>query len=503
MQTISFDERAAWCALNKIFGYHPHSALRLIERAGTALALFDGSWANASPTICSPSPFAAAGAEGLALRTSALFSVCEATPSAPEAASATVPGTHPATVQAGSAPAITRAGGFPSGAEMMVDASTLPATAFAHAGGLPSGAEIIADAPAGRPRCPEAKAGGVADLLAQLVPSQLDWGRRELEQVYRRGFRFLCLADEDYPSALRECEDPPLGLYLNGCSAPTEIFGLRPMVGVVGTRDISPYGREWCRRLVQALAQARVQPCIVSGLAFGADSIAHRTALECGLHTIGVMATGIEQIYPYQHERLAVDIVSTPGCGLVTDYPLNTAPVALNFVRRNRIIAGLVSGVIVVESKTKGGSLMTAKYACNYSRDVFAVPGRLDDVRSAGCLSLIHADMARIVTSPEELVADLGLGTPSRGAGGSWKFPQEGASPEEVLRCALTRRYGPGSPLIPVALAVQSHRGATPEELSALLGSPFPQVLSSLGTLEADGFVTSDLLRRYSLSHAN
>ncbi|MBR5402681.1 MAG: DNA-processing protein DprA, partial [Bacteroidales bacterium] len=127
------------------------------------------------------------------------------------------------------------------------------------------------------------------ELLSQLTPSALEWAREELSRIDSRGFRFLTIIDEDYPDALRECEGPPLGLYINGCSTPTEIFGLKPMIAFVGTRDISPYGRLWCQKLVRALAEAPIQPTIVSGMALGADGIAHRTALECGLSTIGVM----------------------------------------------------------------------------------------------------------------------------------------------------------------------------------------------------------------------
>ena len=334
-----------------------------------------------------------------------------------------------------------------------------------------------------------------------LNASLLAWGRRELEELDRRGFRFLGITDEDYPEALRACEDPPLGLYLNGSSSPTEIFGLRPLVAFVGTRDLSPYGKEWCRKLVASLADAQTPPCIVSGLAYGADGVAHRTALEVGLPTVGVMATGIDTVYPSRHTELAMDMVRTPGCALVTDYPLGTAPVALNFVRRNRIIAGLARAVVVVESKTRGGSLMTARYACDYGRDVFAVPGRLDDVRSAGCNSLIASDMARIVTSADALAGELGLSPRGRGAGGSWATAASQA-PEEVLRALLVRRYGPGSPLVPVGLAVRSQRGATPDELASALGLPFPEVLSAVGRLEADGLVSTDLLRRCTIAPA-
>lgn len=329
------------------------------------------------------------------------------------------------------------------------------------------------------------------ELSSEVTPAALEWAHGELSRVAGSGFRFLCLADDDYPSVLRECPDPPLGLYLNGCTSPTEIFGLRPMIGVVGTRDISPYGREWARKLVETMASCPVQPCIVSGLAFGADGIAHRAALDRGLCTIGVMATGIDSIYPWQHEKLACAIVGTPGCALLTDYPLGTAPVALNFLRRNRIVAGLVSAVIVVESRTKGGSLMTARYACDYGREVFAVPGRLDDLRSAGCNSLIHENMARIVTTAEVLAADLGLGIRVRGAGGSW---------HEGLRIRLERLFGADSPLVALGQAIQEHRGSSVEELSALLSCPYATVLADVGTLEASGVIVTDFLRRCSLA---
>jgi DNA processing protein len=214
------------------------------------------------------------------------------------------------------------------------------------------------------------------------------------------------------------------------------------------------------------------------------------------------MATGIDSIYPWQHRQLALDMVKAPGCALVTDYPLNTAPVALNFVRRNRIIAGLASAVVVVESKTKGGSLMTAKYAVEYSREVFAIPGRLDDVRSAGCNSLIASDMARIVTSAGQLVDALGLGGPHRyrGEGGSWVTSQAGDPPEKVLQAFLARKYGPGSLLVDIGLAILAERGVTPEVLAARLHRPYPEILSGIGTLEADGIISTDLLQRCSIA---
>ena len=305
--------------------------------------------------------------------------------------------------------------------------------------------------------------GPFRDYAAQLDGALLRWATGELDRLQKDGFRFIGFGEEDYPALLSECEDPPLGLYYNASSPPTAVFGMRPCISVVGTRDLSPYGRDWCRRLVLAMGEASVTPCIVSGLAFGADGIAHRTALECGLPTVGVMATGIEKVYPWQHTELAGQMVRTPGCAVVTDYPTGSAPVALNFIRRNRIIAGLSHATVVVESKTRGGSLITAKYACDYNRDVFALPGRADDPRSAGCNSLIRQRMADIITDPEDLVERLGLGKSARRR-------------KAGLETLLGRKYGSGSPLIQMGLLVKGRPGISLEEIVRETGWTWAEV---------------------------
>ena len=325
--------------------------------------------------------------------------------------------------------------------------------------------------------------GSYRDFADQLDGKLLAWAAAELDRLADGGFRIIGFGEEDYPSLLAECEDPPLVLYYNASSPPTAVFEMRPCIAVVGTRDLSPYGRDWCRRLVLAMGEASAPPCIVSGLAFGADGIAHRTALECGLPTVGVMATGIEKVYPWQHAELAGQMVRTPGCAVVTDYPSGSAPVALNFVRRNRIIAGLSRATVVIESKTRGGSLITAKYACDYNRDVFALPGRADDVRSAGCNSLIRQRMADIVTDPEDLVERLGLGKTARRR-------------KAGLEALLARKYGADSPLIRLALAVRGRPGISLEELVRETGWSWPEVQERAALLETDGFLETDLLRR-------
>ncbi|MBQ3767155.1 MAG: DNA-processing protein DprA [Bacteroidales bacterium] len=362
----------------------------------------------------------------------------------------------------------------------------LPAVGHALLEGFGSAAAVFRTPPE---RLQEAL-GRYRDLAPQLDGGILDWARGEMDRIFSGGFRFIGFGEEDYPSLLAECPDPPLGLYLNACSSPSEVFEMRPCIAVVGTRDLSPYGRDWCRRLVHAMAGADTPPCIVSGLAFGADAVAHRTALECGLPTVGVMATGIERIYPWQHEELAAQMVRTPGCAVVTDYPSGTSPVALNFVRRNRIIAGLARATVVIETKTKGGSLITAKYANDYDRDVYALPGRADDVRSAGCNSLIRQRMADIVTDPEDLAERLGLGRPARRR-------------KAGLEALLTRRYGPGSPLVQMGLLVKSRPGISLEEIARETGWAWNEVMERSGQLETDGFLETDLLRRCTIPAKN
>jgi len=328
------------------------------------------------------------------------------------------------------------------------------------------------------------------DLAGKVTQEALDQAGAELERLREKGFRFIGYGEEGYPPLLAECPDPPLGLYLNGTTPPAEVFGSRPSVAVVGTRDVSSYGREWCRRIVEAFSDARIRPLVVSGLAFGTDGIAHQTALEEGLPTVGVMATGIDTVYPFRHTALAVRIVGTRGCALVTDYPPGTAPLAPHFIRRNRIIAGLCGATVVVESRSRGGSLITAKYACDYDRDVYALPGRVDDVRSEGCNSLIRTRMADIITTPEDLADRLGL-QPGR------RRNRKG------LLDLLTGRYGPDAPATRLALLVREHRGATFAELARLTGWSWSEVSRTAAVLEGDGILETDVLQRCSINGKN
>lgn len=205
------------------------------------------------------------------------------------------------------------------------------------------------------------------------------------------------IKDDCYPSQLKKIPDAPQTLFLTSASAPGEVFGTRPTVAIVGTRNPSPYGNYVVTRIIDVLSQLQPRPLVISGLAIGIDHWAHHFALKAGLPTLAVMPVGPDDIYPRQHLALAQEIANTPGCGLLTDFPAKTQPQAFNFLSRNRIIAGLAKTVIVVESKTRGGAVVTARLASDYGRDVLAVPGRIDDIRSAGCNELIREGVAEML----------------------------------------------------------------------------------------------------------
>ena len=339
------------------------------------------------------------------------------------------------------------------------------------------------------------EAGSAEDAVEMAVKngmpsSALESAEKELEAAERIGARYIPFPDEDYPDYLREIDDPPLGIYIKSVSSPTEIFGMRPAVAIVGTRDMSPYGRQWCETIVDALSMAAVKPVIVSGLAFGIDSVAHRRSLERGLPTIAVMATGPDDVYPFRHRALAAEIAAAPGSALLTSYPLGTAPVAISFLCRNRLIAGLSKAVIVVESKKKGGSLVTAKYACDYNREVYALPGRLGDLRSMGCNSLIRTSMAEIIADPEDLVERLGLG--GRGRRKTIDLGQDALS-----HYLETESDEMASSIVDVLMAIRSNSGITAEGISRLIGLPIADTLRICSILESDGYITMDILQRY------
>jgi DNA processing protein len=223
----------------------------------------------------------------------------------------------------------------------------------------------------------------------------------EIDEVRKLGGDILLLDDGVYPSSLREIYDPPIVLYVKG--AWSDCLD-QPCLGVVGSRRCSTYGQNAASMLARDLARRGMT--VVSGFARGIDAAAHRGALEAGGRTIAVLGTGLDEIYPRDHKKLAADILAQGGA-LVTQFPLKTPPVSENFPYRNRIISGLSLGIVVVEAAENSGSLITARLAIEQNREVFAVPGNITSRNSFGTNYLIKGAGAKLVQQWQDIAAEL------------------------------------------------------------------------------------------------
>lgn len=245
---------------------------------------------------------------------------------------------------------------------------------------------------------------GVSEKLVEALDCPEAFKRAEEELLFAEKNNIQCItfSDERYPARLRECEDAPLALFYRG-NAP--LNALR-VVSVVGTRHATPYGEEICRQFMKDLAEACPDTLVVSGLAYGIDIHAHRAALQNGLPTVGVLAHGLDRIYPSVHRETAVEMMDNGG--LLTEFMSGTNPDRQNFVKRNRIVAGMCDAVVVVESAAKGGALITAELAESYHKDCFAFPGKVTDTYSAGCNRLIKSNRASLILSAEDFIESMG-----------------------------------------------------------------------------------------------
>lgn len=235
-------------------------------------------------------------------------------------------------------------------------------------------------------------------LLAE--KETLEERRRELEKLCKRGVRFLTIHDEEYPGRLLSISDPPTALFLKGGLPPEEA----PAAAIVGARECSEYGQWAAGSFAELLAAEGVQ--IISGLALGVDGAAHNGALRAGKQTFAVMGCGIHTCYPRENYALYRQIEEQGG--VMTEFPPYTAPQASNFPRRNRIISGLSDAVIIIEAREKSGSLITADYALEQGKEVFALPGRITDVESGGCNRLLQSG-ASLCLSPADVLEYFGI----------------------------------------------------------------------------------------------
>jgi DNA processing protein len=294
-------------------------------------------------------------------------------------------------------------------------------------------------------------------LLAARSALDLD---QELERVAAVGARVLTWEAPDYPRLLREIAAPPPVLYVKGDITEQDAWA----VAVVGTRRASDYGREITRRLAGDLARNGIT--VVSGLARGIDGEAHRAALKAGGRTIAVLGCGIDRIYPPEYRKLAQEIVGQGA--LVSDYPLGTEPEGKNFPPRNRIISGLSLGVLIVEAGERSGALITADYAAEQGRDVFAVPGSILTRGSAGTNALIR-DGAKVVLGPEDILEELNL--------------------TMVAEQAEARQALPADETEAALLACLSAEPVHVDELQRQIDLPIAQVTSTLALMELKGMV--------------
>jgi DNA processing protein len=239
---------------------------------------------------------------------------------------------------------------------------------------------------------------GVGLVLIKNLKSKsvFEKAEQEFRFIKDNNINILFFQDENYPDKLKHCIDGPILLFTSGSIN----LNKKRIISIVGTRQITSYGTEFCKNLIADLAP--LDPIIVSGFAYGVDIVAHQAAMDHNLQTIAVVAHGLNQIYPKVHKKYVSKMEQNGG--FMTDFWSNTNPEKENFVRRNRIVAGMSEATIVIESADRGGSLITANIANDYNRDVFAVPGRTSDKFSQGCNNLIKTQKANLLTSAADLV---------------------------------------------------------------------------------------------------
>lgn len=316
-----------------------------------------------------------------------------------------------------------------------------------------------------------ARIPGIGEMLSAEIASQqvLIRAEKEIEFIEKNKIKTLFYTDREYPYRLKECPDSPVMLFSKGnCDLNAGKF-----VGIVGTRNATEAGKENCRKLVADLAVTFPGTCIVSGLAYGVDICAHKAAIENGLPTIGVLGHGLDRIYPAVHRPTAAKMAHEGA--LLTEYLSQTNPDRQNFVQRNRIIAGMSDAVIVVESATRGGALITAEVANEYNRDVFAFPGRISDEWSGGCNALIKNNKASLIESADDVIRFMNWEKSNLSPVASLQpslFPDLSDNEQEIVRSL--RQYAEGIQV---------------NELAIMISKPFSKISSILLEMEFKGIV--------------
>lgn len=314
------------------------------------------------------------------------------------------------------------------------------------------------------------KIPGIGSNIAAEIkrPEILQRAEEELTFIEKNHISCYFLTDTSYPARLRECPDAPVLFYFKG---DTNLDATR-IISIVGTRNATEYGRGLTESLIKDLAKAVPDLLIVSGLAYGIDICAHRSALHNQLPTVAVLAHGLDRIYPSSHRNTAVEMLESGG--LLTDFPSGTEPDRPNFIRRNRIVAGMSDATIVIESAEKGGSLVTADIAFSYGRDVYSFPGRVGDSHSKGCNNLIRQNKAGLITSADDLLSAL-----------CWDI-QATATPVQT-ELFFSDTEVPATEQNPVLAIMRTKKEIHINELALALNMPVHQLSTLLFELEING----------------
>lgn len=320
------------------------------------------------------------------------------------------------------------------------------------------------------------KIPGISENMANQIQKAetLKAAEKELSFISKHGIRTLFYLDEEYPLRLKQCADSPILLYVKGIAS----LHQEKVISMVGTRSATEYGKMCCEQIIQQLTERKHKVLVVSGLAYGIDIAAHRSALKHKLETIAVLGHGLNLIYPAVHAQYARDIAEQGA--LVTEFHSQVTLDKTFFVRRNRIIAGLADATLVIESGEKGGALITAELANSYNREVFAVPGRISDPFSSGCNRLIAENKARILHTVDELENVLG-----------WKIIEQPRYIQTQLFADLSEEEN-------VILSVIRHHNEMLIDLISLeTNIPIHKVSAALLNLEFAGLVKSLPGKRY------
>ncbi len=323
------------------------------------------------------------------------------------------------------------------------------------------------------------KIEGIGPVRAESIKKFDGFYRAEEEIKFIEKYNItpLFITDPAYPKRLLNCFDPPTLLFYKG----TADLNTEKLVAIIGSRSHTEYARQVTDKLVKDLAEQQVT--VVSGLAYGVDGLAHKAAIKNNLSTVGVLAHGLNQIYPPEHAGLAKDMVAGNG-GLLTEFGSHSKPDRHNFPARNRIVAGMCDATIVIETGIKGGSMITAELANNYNKDVFAIPGKVTDTKSAGCNYLIKNNKAMLLTDGQQLAEIMGWQQQKKKAGGRQK--------------KLFIEMGPDEKMI--ADILQEKESVHIDEINARSGLSSSAVAAAILSLELQNVVLSLPGKQYQLA---